>query len=82
MKNWKECFMITNLTDFKNLKKIKKVYNDLLEVQKELTNSIERLKKHIKYIPVNESLSVLHNSRTIVEIHINKFKRVLDGKES
>lgn len=74
--------MITNLNDFKNIKKLQKVYKDLLDLQKELTNSIERLKKFNKYIPANESLSILHNSRTIVEININKYKRVLDGQKN
>lgn len=67
-----------NIADYKNLKKLELVHKDLMEVQKRLTASIELLKDYTKYIQIMESVSVLHNSRTIIEININKFKRALD----
>lgn len=70
---------MTNLNDYKNLKKVKLVYQQLQEARDILTTSIESLKKYQKYNMIGESLSVLHNSRTLIEIHINKFKRSLDG---
>jgi len=70
---------MTNLNDYKNLKKVKLVYQQLQEARDILTASIESLKKYQKYNMIGESLSVLHNSRTLIEIHINKFKRSLDG---
>ncbi len=72
---------MTNLNDYKNLKKIKLVYNDLIAAREQLTNSIESLKKFAKYNMIGESLSVLHTSRTLIEIHINKFKRTLEKSE-
>lgn len=70
--------MTTNLVDYKNLKKLKIVNQDLEEINKRLTTCIETLKDYKKYIPVMESISILHNSRTIIEININKYKRILN----
>lgn len=67
-----------DLTDFKNKKKLEIVYKDLLEIQTRLTGAIELLKDYNKYIHVMESVSVLHNSRTIIEININKYKKALN----
>lgn len=70
--------MTTNLQDYKNIKKLELVYVDLLEIQKRLTSCMELLKPYSKYIQVMESISVLHNSRTLIEININKYKRTLE----
>lgn len=67
-----------NINDYKNLKKLELTYKDLLEVKSRLTSAIELLKDYTKYIQVMESFSVLHNSRTIIEIHINKFEKSLE----
>lgn len=68
----------TNLSDFKNLKKLKLMASDLEKAHKLLTTSIESLKDYKKYVPVMESISILHNSRTIIEIHLNKYKRLVE----
>lgn len=70
-----------NIIDFKNKKKLKIVAKDLVECQKRLSASIELLKSYSKYIPVMESLSVLHNSKTLIEIHLSKYKRTLEKVE-
>lgn len=70
--------MTVNLKDYKDLKKAKLVYKDLLEVKQRLTTSITALTPYGKYIPVMDSISVLHNSLTLVEIHIGKFKRLVE----
>lgn len=67
-----------NIEDYKNLKKLELVYKDLIEVQKRLSASLDLLQDYKKYIQVMESISVLHNSRTIIEININKFKKEID----
>jgi hypothetical protein len=70
-------FMI-NLDDYKNIKKLEIVYKDLIVIRERLTASLELLKEfNSKYIHVQECVSVLHNSRTIIEININKYKKVL-----
>lgn len=70
-----------DLNDFKNKKKLAIVQNDLIEANKRLATSIELLKEYSKYIPIMESLSVLHNSRTILEIHLDKYKRILNNEK-
>ncbi len=70
-----------NITDFKNKKKLRIVAKDLIECQKRISTSIELLKGYSKYIPVMESLSTLHNSKTLIEIHLNKYKRTLEKIE-
>lgn len=72
---------MTDLNDFKNKKKLNIVAKDLLEANKRLSAAIELLKEYSKYIPIMESLSVLHNSRTILEIHLDKYKRILNGEK-
>jgi hypothetical protein len=67
-----------NLIDFKNLKKLKIVANDLEKARQLLIASIELLKDYRKYVPVMESISTLHNSRTIIEIHLNHYKRLVE----
>lgn len=67
-----------NLNDYKNIKKLELVHKELTELKVILTNNIESLKDYTKYIPIMESVSILHNSRTLIEINIDKFKRVLE----
>lgn len=69
-----------NLKEYKDLKRLKLIYDDLIIIKDKLTVSIESLKPHGKYIPVMESLSILHNSRTLIEINISKYKRLLENK--
>lgn len=70
-----------NITDFKNKKKLQIVAKDLAECKKRLSTSIELLKDYSKYIPVMESLSTLHNSRTLIEIHLNKYRKAVEKVE-
>ena len=69
------------LTEYKNLKKLKIIVKDLREIQKQLILSIENLKTYKKYIPVAESVSALHTSKTMIEIHLNKYDKLLKEQE-
>lgn len=69
--------MIDDLKQYKDLKKVKIVYKELIEAAKSLTAAMEILQPYVKYIWVQESISIMHNSRTIIEININNYKRVL-----
>lgn len=71
---------MTNLTDYKNKKKVTILHKELSDAVTKLSASIELLKGHTKYIPVQESISVLSNSRTLLEIHLFKCKKILDEK--
>lgn len=70
--------MTVNIKDYKDLKKAKLVYKDLLDVKQRLTTSITDLAPYRKYIPVMESISTLQNSLTLIDIHLGKFKRVIE----
>lgn len=67
-----------NIKEYKDLKKAKIVYKDLMELNSLLTTFVERLQPYKKYIPVMESLSALSNSKSMVQINIEKFKRVIE----
>jgi hypothetical protein len=43
-----------------------------------LTQCIEALKPYKKYITVTESISALHTSRTLIEIHISKYNKFIE----
>lgn len=64
--------MIKNLNEYKDLKKSEEEYKELLIIKNKLNNCIDALKTHSKYVFIMESLSILHNSRTLVEIKINQ----------
>jgi len=70
-------FMI-DLDEYKNKKKLKDIVKDLEDCKIKLTGSLNLLEVHKKYIPIMESISVLHNSRTLIEIHLNKYKNLLE----
>lgn len=67
-----------NLNEFKNKKKYELILSDLTNIVNNITSSIESLKDYNKYISVCEIISVLHTNRTILEIQINKYKRLLN----
>lgn len=69
-----------DLKAFKDLKRAKLIYKELIEAKDALTVSMDKLYPYRKYSWIQESISIMHNSRTLIEININKFKRVLDGK--
>jgi len=69
--------MAINFDDYKNSKKTKIIAKELKEAQALLTQCIENLKEYKKYVPVMESISTLHNSRTIIEIHLDKYNRLM-----
>lgn len=70
--------MMVNLKEYKDLKRAKIIYKDLLDIKVQLTTCIEALRPYGKYVPVADSISALHNSRTLVEIHLGKFKRLVE----
>ncbi len=71
-----------NLSDKRDLKKAKETYNELKTIQSKLTTSIENIAPHAKYIPIMESLSILHNSRSLIEILIAKYERLTNEQKT
>ncbi len=67
-----------DLKDYKSQKKAKIVLNDLIKLDIVLTNAIKELQPFKKYIATMESLSALSNSKSLVQINLEKFKRVIE----
>jgi hypothetical protein len=67
-----------NIKEYKDLKKAKIVYKDLIQLNGLLTTFIGKLQPYKKYIATMESLSALSNSKSLVQINLEKFKRVIE----
>jgi hypothetical protein len=70
--------MMINIKEYKDLKKAKIVYKDLIELNGLLTTFIAKLQPYKKYIATMESLSALSNSKSLIQINLEKFKRVIE----
>lgn len=62
------------LTDYKNDKTAEQTKRELVKIITELSNCIDTLKIHSKHIEIMESISILHTSRTLFEIKLDKLK--------
>lgn len=69
---------MTDLSQYKKDKKLKLIYQELMAANSIINDSITKLTRYNKYIPVNESISMLTNSRTLIEIHLHKYKKELE----
>jgi hypothetical protein len=72
---------MTKLVDFKEHKSKKKaahIASELEQVIKIMDLFIRGLTPFSKYIQVMESMSCLQNNKTLLEIHINKYKRIVE----
>ena len=63
-----------NLAEFKEAKNTQEQIAELAKMIDSLNNCIDELKPFAKYINIMESLSILHNSRTLFEIKLDKVK--------
>lgn len=66
-----------DLTGARDRKKAKEIYDELKTIHSKLTTSIETLAIHAKYVYIMESLSILHNSRSLLEIKMAQYDEVL-----
>jgi hypothetical protein len=60
------------LNEYKNLKKTENSLKELNEIKFKLNNCIDMLKIHARHVNVMECLSILHNTRTLIEIKLDK----------
>lgn len=67
------------VSDLIKYKKSKVVFNDLIAIRKHLEDCIIKLEKYKQYMPVKESLAVLRDSKTIIDIHYSTHKRVIES---
>lgn len=71
---------MNEIHDFHKLKKAKIIVEELEKVMKILNLSIVGLKPFRKYTSLSETLLCLEDSRTILEIHLEHHKKVLENK--
>lgn len=69
---------ITSLKDFKSAKKAKIIHGELLVVIKIFNLAIEALKHYTKYGIVAETLSVIQSNKTLLEIHVKKYEKMIE----
>lgn len=71
---------LTNLKEYKTKKQIDIIAKDLSELQLNMTKCLTLLQPYKKYIPAMECISTIINSKSIIDIHLNKYKRLKDAK--
>ena len=70
---------ITKLQDVKDSKKLKIILEDLENIVKIYTLSIQGLLLYKKYIPCQETLAMLKSNKMLLEIHLNKTKKIIEN---
>ena len=68
------------MENFKKYKKAKKIVEELNDVLKVITLTTKALSLYTKYLPVQEIISVLDNHKTILQLHRNKYNKVVANK--
>lgn len=74
---------MSEVVDFKKKKDLKKIAVMVEELEAAILlmdTSIRGLNLFMKYIPVMEATSSLLNNKTLLEIHLNKYKRMLKNE--
>lgn len=73
--------MITDLNNFKDLKKAKKIEKDLEKVKRSLQTCLDILKHDKNYVTVMESMSTISTAYKITEIQLLKCKKFIETKK-
>lgn len=68
------------VNDLAKYKKAKIVVRDLEQILKILGLSLKGLKPYKKYTSLSETMMALEDSRTILEVHLEHHKRILETK--
>lgn len=68
----------TNLTEYKKLRKIKRVTKDLDEIERLLTIILKGLTTYKKYTPVRSILQSILENKALINVYYKKYKSVLD----
>jgi len=74
--------MITDLNDYKDVKKAKKIQKDLEKIKRSLQTCLDILKHDKHYVTVMESMSVISTSHKITEIQLAKCKQFIENKKN
>ena len=70
---------VTSLKDVKNLKRAKKLMEDLDKTIHIMNLSLQSLSFFKKYVPVQEVISSLQTNKTLLEIHCTKLKKFVSN---
>jgi hypothetical protein len=68
---------VNNLLEYR---KAKILAQDLESILRVINLSISALHHYSKYAPVNLIISTLQTNKTLLEIHYNKYKRIVETK--
>lgn len=71
---------LVNLDDHKVKKKAELIAEDLEKVLMVMDLSVRGLTPFAKYVQVMETISALQNNKTLLEIHLNKYRKLKDKK--
>lgn len=63
-------------------KRAKIISDDLENVLKVMDLTLSGLRHYNKYIQVMETISCIQNNKTLIEIHLNKYKRLVENEDS
>lgn len=68
------------IDEYKQYKRAKILVSDLEKIIRIINLSISALHHFSKYAPVNQIISTLQTNKTILEIHLNKYKKIVENK--
>lgn len=74
--------MITDLKSFKDIKKVKKMEQDLEKVKKSLQTCLDILKADKQYMTVMESMSTISTAYKITDIQLMKCKQFIANQKN
>lgn len=72
---------VKSLKNHKDKKKAALIAEDLEKVLHIMNLTLDALKHYNKYIQVMETLSTIQNSKTLIEIHLAKYQKILEKDE-
>jgi hypothetical protein len=72
--------MSDNVVSLAEYKRAKIFTNDLEKIIKIISLSIQGLSHFSRYTPVNTIISTLQTNKTLLEIHYNKYKKIVENK--
>lgn len=69
---------ITNIQDFKQVRKIERIVTDLTKIEKLLSESIAKLATYKSYTPAKSVLTNLMENKALLVVHLKKCKTLLE----
>ena len=69
----------TNLTKYKQIKKLNRVITDLTEIQKLLSLAQHGFSTYKKYNPVREVITSITENKILIDLSLKKFKKSLEN---